>query len=473
MKFFSPFILLLGSMVSLSIQANAIPLNPRQKGIITLPLKRLQTQQGLHPQLVLQQHINRSHRRLARMTGREGPSDEELLERLVSREAQIRHSSHRVGHSGAGSESLAGNATTNTGFSPVDLKAAEDDIVTPGKPPTAQNSLSLSIDGNDVGYLAEFLIGTPSRKFSILMDSGSADFWVGGETCQSSSVPGADCGNHTFLGPKTSTSFVDTKVPFGVTYGTGSVNGTKITDDVTIAGLTLSGHNFGVAQLETVDFTNASFDGLMGSAISTLSQQQVLTPVESLAKQGLIQSATVSYKLSRLRDGANDGEVTFGGLDSSKFDQNTLVTINNVNQLGFWEAPMGAVTMNGQQLAVASNAAILDTGTTLMVWPNNDVVAIHQAIPGAKSNGNGGFTIPCTTNASLALTFGGQSFSIDSADLAFLPVDPNNPQGDCLSAITSGNIDGPTTVLAGDTFLKNSYFSTSVDTNTITLAKLK
>lgn len=52
MKFLSPFILLLGSIFSLSTQANAIPLSARQKGIITLPLKRLQTRQDLHPQLV-------------------------------------------------------------------------------------------------------------------------------------------------------------------------------------------------------------------------------------------------------------------------------------------------------------------------------------------------------------------------------------------------------------------------------------
>ena len=37
--------------------------------------------------------------------------------------------------------------------------------------------------GQELGYLAVIPIGTPPRDFTILMDSGSADFWVGAESC--------------------------------------------------------------------------------------------------------------------------------------------------------------------------------------------------------------------------------------------------------------------------------------------------
>ena len=36
--------------------------------------------------------------------------------------------------------------------------------------------------------------------------------------------------------------------------------------------------------------------------------------------------------ISRLSDGLNDGEITFGGLDQSRFDPKTLVTMFNINQ---------------------------------------------------------------------------------------------------------------------------------------------
>jgi len=45
----------------------------------------------------------------------------------------------------------------------------------------------------DVGYLATIQVGTPPQDFLILMDSGSADLWVGAEKCQSQA--GGDCVN--------------------------------------------------------------------------------------------------------------------------------------------------------------------------------------------------------------------------------------------------------------------------------------
>lgn len=54
------------------------------------------------------------------------------------------------------------------------------------------------------------------------------------------------------------------------------------------------------------------FDGLVGLAKSTLSNQRTLTPIEALKKAGLVASAQVGYHLSRKVDGLDDGEITFG-----------------------------------------------------------------------------------------------------------------------------------------------------------------
>jgi len=236
----------------------------------------------------------------------------------------------------------------------------------------------------------------------------------------------------------------------------------------------LTGHTFGVADTETDDFADnqVPFDGLMGLAQSTLSEQQTPTPPESLASAGLISDAITSFKISRAADNLNDGEITFGGLDPTKFDAATLTTFDNVNQQGFWEGAMDSITVDGTDTGLSGRTAILDTGTTLIVAPPNDAAAVHQLIQGSASDGQGGFTVPCTTNASVALSFSGTSFAIDPRDIAFQPVDANNPNGDCVSGISSGEIGAATEWLVGDVFLKNAYFSVDVGKNAISLAKL-
>lgn len=258
-----------------------------------------------------------------------------------------------------------------------------------------------------------------------------------------------------------------------MTYGTGSVSGLLCQDDVSVAGLKLNALQFGVANQESHDFTGATFDCLMGLAQSTLSEQKNPTSVEALAKQGLIQEAIVSYKLSRVSDKKNDGEITLGGKDPSKFDPKTVATMPNVNTNGFWEATVEATSLDGNDLAFKGRTAILDTGTTLMVMPKTDATSIHKLIPGSKSDRNGGFTIPCTTNASLEFTFGGKPFPVQASDLLFLPVDPNDLTGDCQSGISGGDIGGPTQWLLGAAFLKNAYFTTDVGKNSIDLAQFK
>ncbi|KAI0661538.1 acid protease [Cubamyces menziesii] len=498
--------LLASVLFVLSATGNGVEAAPAKRAprSVTLPLTRIHhTRTDIHPQILLQQHINRSVKRYARMKGRTPPTRRELEEKIAKRmfipeggRPKFNANAKRYNRKGANKtnpiaavEDLIGSqlqpltkgkgkkhkqqqatADANATASDDGTTDADNGSLTAANPPTAANSLGLDIEANDVGYIATIQMGTPPRDFHILMDSGSADLWVGAEGCQSQA--GGGCGNHEFLGSQSSSTFKDLGQQFQVTYGTGAVAGDVIQDNIVVAGLALNAHTFGVALEETQDFSDDSvpFDGLMGLAQSTLSEQGVPTPVEALASAGLIDEAITSYKISRLADDKNDGEITFGGLDDTKFDPSTLVTFDNAATNGFWEGAMDSVSVDGQDLGLQGRTAILDTGTTLIVAPDADAQAVHAAIPGAQSDGQGGFTIPCNTNASVALTFAGQAFAIDTRDLIFAQAD--NTGENCVSGISSGEIDGDTTWLVGDVFLKNAYFSTDVTKNTISLAKL-
>ena len=52
MQFTPSFILILGILFRVTLDAYAIPLTPRQKGILTLPLERTPMRRDLHPLMV-------------------------------------------------------------------------------------------------------------------------------------------------------------------------------------------------------------------------------------------------------------------------------------------------------------------------------------------------------------------------------------------------------------------------------------
>jgi hypothetical protein len=145
-----------------------------------------------------------------------------------------------------------------------------------------------------------------------------------------------------------------------VPYVNGAVSGDIVQDDLAFAGFQLPGHTFGVAFTEDGNFTDTPYDGTTGLGQSDpLSHQKILTPVESLAKVGLIDGANVLFKLARLADQKNDGEVTFGGLDVAKFNPATAVTLNNLNKQGHWEASLDAATVDGKDLGFTGRTVIL------------------------------------------------------------------------------------------------------------------
>lgn len=262
--------------------------------------------------------------------------------------------------------------------------------------------------------------------------------------------------------------------------GTGSVSGIVGSDNLSFAGLSLPNQKIGLAHIESKDFSDPSvpFDGLMGLAKEQLSNAQVPTPIDSLFAAGLVPAPVMGYHLGRVADGGNgtnDGQVTFGGVDATKFT-GELVEIPNVSTQGFWEGALSGVFLsNGEEvsdLGLSNRSAILDTGTTLIVAPTKDADAVHKAISGSRSDGQGGYYIPCTFNQTLSLAFDGTSFDIDPRDMTFLPVDENNLQGECVSSISAGQVGQENEWLVGAAFLKNVYFATNTKSNTIGLAKL-
>ncbi|SPO25886.1 related to extracellular aspartic proteinase [Ustilago trichophora] len=488
--------------------------NPDGRVGMKVQLRALERNQASNPLMLYQRHINRATSKLATILGRSAPSSAEMQRALERRKVSIlarrgllteepelfaraagRHTSPRQGytsHSESGGEmqrrflssimddlfgrkGLEGGSKAKStiqqvateGYPEIDLIASQSDNLTLASAPTAVQSLGLDIESNDIGYVATIEIGSQNQTFRMLIDSGSADTWVPSTACQA-------CGStHAKLGSSDSDTFTSLSTPFSIQYGTGDVSGNLARDNLEIAGLALTNYTFAVTTQESSDFSDETvpFDGLMGLARSELSNAGQPTPIDALYKEGRVQAPVMGYHLGRIADGYNDGEVTFGGVDPAKYSGN-ITEIDNVSTKGFWEAAIDQISVGGANLNLKGRTAILDTGTTLIVAPESDADALHAQIPGAKSDGQGGYTMPCTTTKQVAFTFGGVEFPIDTRDMLFVPVDPDNLKGECVSAISSGNVGQRNEWLVGATFLKNVYFATNTKHNMIGLARL-
>ncbi|PLW36041.1 hypothetical protein PCANC_16101 [Puccinia coronata f. sp. avenae] len=454
----------------LIVQPSSLNLNTVGLGkSVSLPLYRRETSnedKDLHPEIYFQKHLNHAIKRHAHFLQKS--VDEGVLENNLRKRAES------VGwtfpESSISPRGLFPRQapTESQGFPLSALAAAKSGAITKPNPVTAANSLGLHIEANDVGYFAEIQVGTPPSTFRLIADTGSADMWLHLSDCRNIKDPSVGC-NHPALNPESST-FRRTESPFKITYGTGKVVGVLIEETVNMGGLILNNHAFGGVTRASDEFTGKKvpFDGLLGTAKSTLSNQKVLTPIEALAKAGTLSGAFVGYALGRVSDSENIGQITLGGIDQTKFSGN-LTIFPNVNKKGFWEGAM-EVQVGGKTI-LTERTGILDTGTTLMVLPAGDAATVHSNIPGAVSDNKGGFRIPCTNTVKVGLSFGGTVFEINPVDMTFQPVG-KNVKGLCMSGISVGTVGGPTQWLVGDVFLKNVYFATDLTNDQMGLAAL-
>lgn len=318
--------------------------------------------------------------------------------------------------------------------------------------PSASNAVGIDQDGTDYSYFLEASFGSEKKPMYMLVDTGASTTWVMGSGCTSDA-----CTKHNTFGPNDSKTYNDTGNNYSVEYGSGEVSGHVISDSITIAGLEVT-MPFGVANVTSDQFSQFPFEGILGLSMTP---NTWLTYVRD-AK--LIQSNVFGVALARNSDGTNDGEIAFGAPNKAKFKGDvSYTTIQSGNS---WAIPMDDVLYDGHSAGVKNRLAYIDTGTTFVFGPPDDVAALYKLVPDSKSTDNGQtYTVPCNSNASVAFSFSGHTWTASAKDFT----SPPNSDGTCF-----GNVYGMEFVsgawLLGDMFLKNVYSVFDVDQKRIGFA---
>jgi hypothetical protein len=194
-------------------------------------------------------------------------------------------------------------------------------------------------------------------------------------------------------------------------------------------------------------------DGILGIGRGTGSDttSQLL---ETLSSTKLIPAKLYAIHLSRATDGVSDGELNLGSVNPDRYsgDINYVDIVSNTN--GFWEIPLSSASLdaNAVSLPGGGRSVIIDTGTSFILTPPADALAIHSGIKGYVQDGET-FSVPCDTTSVISFTFGQSSYNISTADWRGGKLD----SGLCRSNIIGRQTFGEKQWLVGDVFLKNVY----------------
>ncbi|EPQ54402.1 acid protease [Gloeophyllum trabeum ATCC 11539] len=272
-------------------------------------------------------------------------------------------------------------------------------------PSSGGNDSSIDVTDAGVTYTASVGVGSPATQYTLLIDTGSSNTWVGA--------------GEKYV--KTSTSH-STGKSVNVSYGSGSFSGTEYTDTVTLAeGLVIQNQSIGVASTAQ-GFSDV--DGILGigpvdlTSTTVSGESSVPTVTDNLYAQGTIatESIGISYEPTTEANAAN-GELTFGGVDSSKYTgEITYVPITSTSPASQYWGIDQDVTYGQSGTSLLSGASgIVDTGTTLLLIATDAFQAYQKATGATLDQSTGLLTLSesqFNNLQSLYFNLGGTTFEL-------------------------------------------------------------
>ncbi|EPT04076.1 hypothetical protein FOMPIDRAFT_1022155 [Fomitopsis schrenkii] len=319
----------------------------------------------------------------------------------------------------------------------------------------ARQSESLTDQDSGEEWTGTVSIGTPAQKFTIDFDTGSSDLWV-----PSSSCSGCEA-SHSY-DPSSSSSSQEQSGTFEIEYGDGSeASGPIYTDDVTVAGISVTDQTLSAVTSESGDLVGDVADGLMGMAFPALSNLDADPFFWTAIDQGAVSSGEFGFYLAE-----TGSELYLGGSDDSKYSGD--VEYHDItSDSGFWQIGGASLIINGKTVASGFDT-IIDSGTTLMYGPTSAVKSAFKKASGSSSLGSGAYGFSCDDFPTVEVTWGDNTYDIsDTFNLG------DAGDGVCEAALGGEDLGlGSNVWLFGDTVMQNLYTIFSVDQNAVGFAPL-
>ncbi|KAI0129168.1 aspartic peptidase domain-containing protein, partial [Xylariales sp. AK1849] len=297
--------------------------------------------------------------------------------------------------------------------------------------------------------------GSTDQVVEVLLDTGSFELWVN-PNCTSSNVP-YYCNQFGHYDPTLSPTAHTLNETFQITYGSGSTSGVYYTDDIFISGAGLDNQQFGVAiTSDQVWFGIMGLSRGLGNGFIDYN-----TIVDTLLAQSFTNSRLFSLDLGSQGPPqvAITGEIVFGGVDKNKYSGNLAKVPTDPSDAHYTVilTSLAHKPPTAQTSTTITNtpiSLIVDSGTTLSLLPENVVDALAGQFPGALSDGQGGYKVPCAYQSqpgTVDFSFGNVRISVPYSEFIW---NSGTTENCFLGAWNNPAVD---VYILGDTFLRGAY----------------
>uniref|UniRef100_A0A915BV80 Peptidase A1 domain-containing protein n=1 Tax=Parascaris univalens TaxID=6257 RepID=A0A915BV80_PARUN len=294
-------------------------------------------------------------------------------------------------------------------------------------------------DYSDVEYVGTITMGSQRTPMRVVLDTGSADFWVPDISCGicdyychglptmfcnklcskgccslQNGFTRSKCPNKLFFNAITSNTYSEQNGTWRIKYGSGMAAGFYGQDITNLGGMNIN-VTFGQATvLDPQLMADAAFDGILGLAFQSLSIGHTLPPFLAAHQQNIINEAifTVFLRRAGYAGSLNGGVYTFGGFDNVNCD--SRINYVSLSSATYFQFRLEKFYFGTTLLATSTTEVISDTGTSFIGAPSKIVESVAQAI-GAKPD-QSGYVIPCNYGQlpNMIFVIGGYEYTVTS-----------------------------------------------------------
>mmetsp|Transcript_3850 Transcript_3850/g.5898 ORF Transcript_3850/g.5898 Transcript_3850/m.5898 type:complete len:389 (-) Transcript_3850:100-1266(-) len=302
-------------------------------------------------------------------------------------------------------------------------------------------------DYQNAQYYGTITLGG-KQDFNVIFDTGSSNLWVAGIKCMFS------CGLHHRYNARRSPSYVANNTEFNIQYGSGPVKGYFSGDDLDFGGLVVQTQTF--AEITDASglgaaFLIGKFDGILGMGFDSISVAQTPTPFHMLMKENKLEKGMFAFYLGN----EEEGELVLGGADPDHYTgEIEWVPLTSAT---YWMVGLDDVTLEGASYYASENEkaklAIVDSGTSLIAGPKDEVSAIAEQIGAIKLPILNEYVIPCEFSLpTLEFTIGGKRYPLTGKEYVI-----DAGKGVCLLALMGIDVPAGPMWILGDVFMRKYY----------------